>query len=97
MPYSCSKRCLVCSPKINRNLFSVLATRDRNQNSEFVSTPPECWLKVDVVLYDSRSVNGSLFKANFEPILSKEMIEFHTVVADSSLLHLLLQGHWDTQ
>ncbi|GFS98063.1 integrase core domain protein [Trichonephila clavipes] len=77
-------------PKINRNLFSVLAAQDRNPNSEFVSTPTECWLKVndDVVLYGSRNVNGSLFKANFEPILPKEMIEVHTVIADSSLLQL---------
>ncbi|GFT49467.1 copia protein [Trichonephila clavipes] len=77
-------------PKNNRNLFSVLAAQDRNPNSEFVSTPTECWLKVndDVVLYGSRNVNGSLFKANFEPILPKEMIEVHTVIADSSLLQL---------
>ncbi|GFX04044.1 uncharacterized protein TNCV_4679471 [Trichonephila clavipes] len=61
-------------PKINRNLFSVLAAQDRNPNSEFVSTPTECWLKVndDVVLYGSRNVNGSLFKANFEPIFPKK-------------------------
>ncbi|GFU78944.1 integrase core domain protein [Trichonephila clavipes] len=72
--------CNYCKRKghwINRNLFSVLAAQDRNPNSEFVSTPTECWLKVndDVVLYVSRNVNGSLFKANFEPILPKEMIE----------------------
>ncbi|GFX63037.1 integrase core domain protein [Trichonephila clavipes] len=73
-------------PKINRNLFSVLAAQDRNPNSEFVSTPTECWLKVndDVVLYGSRNVNGSLFKANFEPILPKEMIEVRTVIAVSN-------------
>ncbi|GFW45990.1 retrovirus-related Pol polyprotein from transposon TNT 1-94 [Trichonephila clavipes] len=86
-------------PKINRNLFSVLAAQDRNPNSEFVSTPTECWLKVndDVVLYGSRNVNGSLFKANFEPILPKEIIEVHTVIADSSLLQLYHErwGHQD--
>ncbi|GFY62591.1 integrase catalytic domain-containing protein [Trichonephila inaurata madagascariensis] len=86
-------------PKINRNLFSVFAAQDRNQNSEFVLTPTECWLKVnsDVVLNGSRSVNGSLFKANFEPILPKEMIEVHSVVADSSLLQLYHErwGHQD--
>ncbi|GFV84632.1 retrovirus-related Pol polyprotein from transposon TNT 1-94 [Trichonephila clavipes] len=85
--------------KINRNLFSVLAAQDRNPNSEFVSTPTECWLKVndDVVLYGSRNVNGSLFEANFEPILPKEMIEVHTVIADSSLLQLYRErwGHQD--
>ncbi|GFU40104.1 retrovirus-related Pol polyprotein from transposon TNT 1-94 [Trichonephila clavipes] len=86
-------------PKINRNLFFVLAAQDRNPNSEFVSTPTKCWLKVndDVVLYGSRNVNGSLFKANFEPILPKEMIEVHTVIADSSLLQLYHErwGHQD--
>ncbi|GFX14036.1 retrovirus-related Pol polyprotein from transposon TNT 1-94 [Trichonephila clavipes] len=81
-------RTAVYVPKINRNLFSALASQDINQNSEFVST--ECWLKVncDVVLYGSRIVNGSLFKANIEQILLKEMTEVHTVVADSSLLQL---------
>ncbi|GFY46268.1 retrovirus-related Pol polyprotein from transposon TNT 1-94 [Trichonephila inaurata madagascariensis] len=76
--------------KINRNLFSVLATQDRNQNSEFVQTPNECWLKVNsnVVFYGSRSVNGSLYKTNFEPFLPKEMIEVHTVAVDSFLLQL---------
>ncbi|GFT61245.1 integrase core domain protein [Trichonephila clavipes] len=51
-------------PKINRNLFSVLAAQDRNPNSEFVSTPTECWLKVndDVALYGSCTVNGSYSK-----------------------------------
>ncbi|GFY29308.1 retrovirus-related Pol polyprotein from transposon TNT 1-94 [Trichonephila clavipes] len=72
---------------------------DKNPNSEFVSTPTECLLKVndDVVLYGSRNVNGSLLKANFEPILPKEMIEVHTVIADSSLLQLYHErwGHQD--
>ncbi|GFW25363.1 retrovirus-related Pol polyprotein from transposon TNT 1-94 [Trichonephila clavipes] len=85
-------------PKINRNLFFVLAAQDKNPNSEFVSTPTECWLKVndDVVLYGSRNINGSLFKANFEPILPKEMIEVHTVIPDSSLLQLYHE-RWDHQ
>ncbi|GFW78095.1 retrovirus-related Pol polyprotein from transposon TNT 1-94 [Trichonephila clavipes] len=79
-----------CVSKINRYIFSVLVAKDRNQNREFGLTPTDFWLKVnsDVVLYGSRSVNGSLFKANFEPILPKEMLEVHTVVADSSLLQL---------
>ncbi|GFV95326.1 retrovirus-related Pol polyprotein from transposon TNT 1-94 [Trichonephila clavipes] len=50
---------------------------------------PKCWLKVNnnEVFYGSRSVNGSLFKTNFEPIFSKERI-VHTFVVDSSLLQL---------
>ncbi|GFU93753.1 integrase catalytic domain-containing protein [Trichonephila clavipes] len=40
---------------------------------------------------------GLKFRANFEPILPKEMIEVHTVLADSSLLQLYQErwGHQD--
>ncbi|GFS42454.1 retrovirus-related Pol polyprotein from transposon TNT 1-94 [Trichonephila inaurata madagascariensis] len=76
-------------PNINRNLFSVLAVQSRNPNTEFASIPTECRLKVsgDVVLYRFHSVNGSLFKANIEPILTIKMT-VDSVVACSSLLQL---------
>ncbi|GFU51041.1 uncharacterized protein TNCV_2757141 [Trichonephila clavipes] len=78
------------------SLYLPLITEIQTVN---LSTPTECWLKVndDVVLYGSRNVNGSLFKANLKPILPKEMIEVHTVIADSSLLQLYHErwGHQD--
>ena len=86
-------------PKINRNLFSVLAAQDRNPNSEFVSTPTKCWLKVNkqIVLYGSRSINGTLYKAAIEPILPRNMVEVRNAVVDSSLLQLYHErwGHQD--
>ncbi|GFW40268.1 retrovirus-related Pol polyprotein from transposon TNT 1-94 [Trichonephila clavipes] len=66
-------------PKINRNLFSVLAAQDRSPNSEFVSTPTECWLKVndDVVLYGSRNLYherwGHQDKRHIRNMLEKEL------------------------
>ncbi|GFX44583.1 retrovirus-related Pol polyprotein from transposon TNT 1-94 [Trichonephila clavipes] len=64
-----------------------------------MSTPTECWIKInsDLGLYGSCSVYGSLFKAKFEPILPKEMTEVHTFIADSYMLQLYYErwGHQD--
>ncbi|GFT29855.1 retrovirus-related Pol polyprotein from transposon TNT 1-94 [Trichonephila clavipes] len=66
-------------PKINRNLFSVLAAQDRNPDSEFVWTPTECWLKIndDVVLYGSRNLYherwGHQDKRHIRNMLEKEL------------------------
>lgn len=83
-------------PKISRNLFSVLAAQDRNKNSKFVSTPTECWLKVKnkVVLHGTRNINGTLFKADIEPILPTEV---HVIETENSLLQLYHErfGHQD--
>ena len=67
-------------PQISRNLFSVLAAQDRNKNRKFVSSPIECWLKVnnEIVLYGSCRVEGTLFKADIEPILPEKKTEVHT-------------------
>ncbi|GFX79872.1 retrovirus-related Pol polyprotein from transposon TNT 1-94 [Trichonephila clavipes] len=67
---------------------------------QFEATSKDQLFKIchdDVVLYGSRNVNGSLFKANFEPILPKEMIEVLTVIADSSCQQLYHErwGHQD--
>ncbi|GFY41011.1 hypothetical protein TNIN_294871 [Trichonephila inaurata madagascariensis] len=84
---SFSERCLVDFGTFGFGLFSV---QSKNQNSEFASTPTESRLKVnsDVALYGFYSVNGSLFKANIEPILPIKMTEVHPVAVCSSLLQL---------
>jgi len=54
-------------PKIARNLFSVLAAQDRNpHDASFRSSSTECWLTVNgnIVLYGTREVNGTLYKAH---------------------------------
>lgn len=83
-------------PKISRNLFSVLASQDRNPNSVFESTPTECRLRINgqVVLNGFRKVNGTLFKAELEPVLPNEL---HTAIVDSSQLQLYHErwGHQD--
>jgi hypothetical protein len=43
-------------PKITRNLFSILAAQDRNENSEFVSTPTK-------VLVKSKWSSGALWNS----------------------------------
>ncbi|GFS70296.1 gag_pre-integrs domain-containing protein [Nephila pilipes] len=72
---------------------ALIATKSERLRAE------KCWLKVDggVVLYGSRNLNGSLFKASIEPILPKEVTEVHTAVADCSLLQLYHErrGHQD--
>lgn len=83
-------------PSITKNLFSVLAAHDRNLNSKFISTPTECWLKVEdkIVLYGKREVNGSLFKATIKPMKINNEIN---IVEGRSLLQLYHErwGHQD--
>jgi hypothetical protein len=57
-------------PKISKNLFSVIAAQDRNQNSEFKSLPTKCWLKANgkVMVYGEREIGGSVYKAAITPI-----------------------------
>ncbi|GBM73804.1 hypothetical protein AVEN_242655-1 [Araneus ventricosus] len=59
----------------------------------------ECWLKVngEIVLHGTRSVNGTLFKADIEPIVPEKGVEVHTVMENSSLLQLYHErcGHQD--
>ncbi|GBL93536.1 hypothetical protein AVEN_59722-1 [Araneus ventricosus] len=64
-------------PEISRNLFSELTAQDRNTDREFRSSATGCWLKVngEIVLHGTRSVNGTLFKADIEPIVSEKGVE----------------------
>ena len=51
-------------PKLERNLFSVLAAQDKHENSCFISTSDICNLIVndEKVLVGTREQNGGLFK-----------------------------------
>jgi hypothetical protein len=74
-------------PKINRNLFSVLAAQDRNPNTTvFHSSVTECWLKVNgqVVLQGARKQNGTLYRANVQ-VLQSESVDINIVDANSTL------------
>lgn len=86
-------------PKISRNLFSVSAAQDSNQNSEFKSTATKYWLDVDskTVLCGDREVCGTLYKAAIKPLIPKKETEVNTVDADSSTLQLYHErwGHQD--
>lgn len=57
-------------PDISKNLFSVLACHDRNNQSIFKSTTTKCTFEVNgqVVLYGYRAKEGSLYKADFKPM-----------------------------
>jgi hypothetical protein len=52
-------------PQISKNLFSVLAAQDRNENSRFLSTATAGYSKVNgkTVLCGSRVKSGTLYKA----------------------------------
>lgn len=85
-------------PKISKNLFSVIAAQDRNQNSEFKSLPTKCWLKVNgkVMVYGEREIGGSLYKAAITPIMPN-VAEVNKAVSESLTLQLYFErwGHQD--
>lgn len=61
-------------PKLNRNLFSVLAAQDKLENSCFVSTKFKCHLEVGgkKVLAGERKQNGGLFRLVAETKFTSE-------------------------
>ncbi|GAB0089493.1 secreted RxLR effector protein 161-like [Sergentomyia squamirostris] len=77
-------------PDISRNLFSVLATQDRNPCSVFKSTATECSLVVNgrVLVTGIRERNGSLFKASLKPTAPENSVTVNAVESDDGLLQL---------
>ncbi|KAI8435453.1 hypothetical protein MSG28_003756 [Choristoneura fumiferana] len=73
-------------PDIMRNLFSVLATQDRLNNSVFMSEREHCSLKVDghVILTGKRTKNGGLYKLNVETI-TKSIPDLNALSTDNIL------------
>ena len=89
-------------PKIGRNLFSVLAALDRNPNvANFMSSSTECWLTVDgsTVVYGTRKLNGTLYKAHIQPVQSEVSVQVNAATDDhdSFILQLYHErfGHQD--
>jgi len=76
-------------PKLKRNLFSVLAAQDKHKNSVFVSTPRNCYLKVDdkKLLFGVREQNGGLFKLTVKTIIQSKPEEAN-IVNQENLLQL---------
>ena len=86
-------------PLVSRNLFSVLASQDLNQESVLKSSARMCWLyiKGQLTLCARREVHGSLYKAAIKPILPKDNVKINIAIADSSMLQLYHErwGHQD--
>lgn len=86
-------------PEVSRNLFSTLSAQDKNpNNSEFRSTATNCYLKINnnIVLQGERALNGSLYKADLQPVYPKEQVEVN-VLEDKAVLQLYHErwGHQD--
>jgi len=76
-------------PKLQRNLFSVLAAQDKHKNSHFISTSQICNLIMndEKVLVGTREQNGVLFKLIAKTIVPDECVEVNSV-SNGSLLQL---------
>lgn len=77
-------------PEISRNLFSVLASQDRNPKSVFKSTATECSLVVNgrELVNGIRERNGSLFKASLKPIVPEKSVNVNAVESQDGILQL---------
>jgi transposase InsO family protein len=77
-------------PKIRRNLLSITATQDRNENSSFVSTSRMCHLTVNdkVVAVGTRSQRGGLFKLIAKTVIPQNSDAEVNVVSNESTLQL---------
>lgn len=88
-------------PEISKNLFSVLATQDKNQNSIFQSTFKDCYLKIDgeTVLHGTRNAGGGLFKARMKSLTPETRKEANVTENNESILQLYHErwGHQDKQ
>jgi hypothetical protein len=88
-------------PQISKNLFSVLAAQDRNENSRFLSTAIECYLDVNgkTVVCGSRVKGRTLYKAAIEPVMPGKEERVSIAKANNSTLQLYHKrwGHQDKQ
>ncbi|GBM63103.1 hypothetical protein AVEN_68554-1 [Araneus ventricosus] len=75
---------------ISKNLFSVLATHDRNTNSKFESTSEEFWLQINnkVILYSTRNKSGGLYKVYMEVLITNNPVEVKIANTNYSILQL---------
>lgn len=74
-------------PKLQRNLFSVLAAHDRNENSSFVSTTHTCFLNINdqKVIVGTREQNGGLFRLVARTVLPNACAEVNAISGKNML------------
>ncbi|KFM58020.1 Retrovirus-related Pol polyprotein from transposon TNT 1-94, partial [Stegodyphus mimosarum] len=86
-------------PEINKNLFPMLASQDRNQNSVCESTFKDCYLKIDgeIVPHGTRNAGGGLFKAAMKTLVPETHIDINVTENNESTLQLYHErwGHQD--
>ena len=77
-------------PKLNRNLFSVLAAQDKVENSLFISTSTICNLNIDdkKVLVGARDQKGGLFRLVARTVLPAATTSVLNMVSDEDTLQL---------
>jgi len=78
-------------PKLQKNLFSVLAAQDKNENSCFISTSDICNLIVnnEKVLVGTREQNGGLFKLVARTVMPSESADVNVISnSNGALLQL---------
>ncbi|KFM72067.1 hypothetical protein X975_23974, partial [Stegodyphus mimosarum] len=84
-------------PEISKNLFSVLASQDINQNSVFESTFKDYYLKIDgeIVLHGTRNAGGGLFKAVMKTLVPETHINVTENNESTLQLYHKRWGHQD--
>lgn len=83
-------------PQIAKNLFSVLATHDKNKKSKFISMPETCVLMVNgkSALKGSRQVGCGLYKVALRMIIPEKTTEVNMMSNEDLLqLHHERMGH----
>lgn len=76
-------------PGISRNLFSVLASHDRNPSSKFYSTIKKCKLDLngETILCGHREPNGTLYRIDFRPVSANQCVSFSVENSKLQLYH----------
>ena len=83
-------------PKITKNLFSVLAAHDKNENSQFVSEPTSCSLMINgkQVLFGARQIGSGLFKIALKVVVPECAAEINVLSSEAMLqLYHERMGH----
>lgn len=83
-------------PQIAKNLFSVLATHDKNEKSKFVSMPETCSLLVNgkLALKGARQVGCGLYKVALRMLIPEKTTEVNMMSNDDLLqLYHERMGH----
>jgi len=83
-------------PKITKNLFSVLAAHDKNENSKFISDPTPCSLMINgkQVLFGARQFGCGLYKVALRVVVPQNAVEVNVLSNEATLqLYHERMGH----